>query len=73
MTTHAGHAEDHPYRGHLPGRARRWQTLEGLAVPIELQPAARQAPGCQRLDASGGGGRLAGDAHSDSLDIHSHR
>lgn len=58
MTTHACHAEDHPYRGHLPGRARRWQTLEGLAVPIELQPAARQAPGCQRLDASGGAAGL---------------
>jgi hypothetical protein len=37
------------------------KTLVGLAVPINLRPAARQAKSCQTLEASEGG--LAGDAH----------
>lgn len=34
------------------------RTLEGLAMPISLQSAARQASSCQRLDASGGAAGL---------------
>jgi hypothetical protein len=34
------------------------RTLEGLAMPISLQPAAGQASSCQRLDASGGAAGL---------------
>jgi hypothetical protein len=66
-------AQGHAHRGHLPDRAHRWQDT-GRSGHAD-QPAARCGAGIQLPAARRvwGCGWLAGDAHPDSLDIHSHR